>query len=187
MFLDPFCGSGTIPIEAALIAMNRAPGINRHFAAENFPFVEKTLWKEEREAAKNREFHGDYKIFASDNDPACVSLSMANARRAGVDKLIVFEDADAPSRKFPAAEGILVANPPYGQRMMEQRTAQALYERLGRRLKTEKGWKQYIITSEPEFERHFGRKADKKRKLYNGMIQCNYYMYLGDMTKGRKK
>ena len=70
---------------------------------------------------------------------------------------------------------------------MEQRTAQALYERLGRRLKTEKGWKQYIITSEPEFERHFGRKADKKRKLYNGMIQCNYYMYLGDMTKGRKK
>ena len=187
VFLDPFCGSGTIPIEAALIAMNRAPGINRHFAAENFPFVDKNLWKEEREAAKSREFHGDYKIFASDNDPACVSLSMANARRAGVDKLIVFEDADAPSRKFPAAEGILVANPPYGQRMMEQRTAQALYERLGRRLKTEKGWKQYIITSEPEFERHFGRKADKKRKLYNGMIQCNYYMYLGDMAKGRKK
>ncbi len=99
--------------------------------------------------------------------------------KAGVGRLIQFRDADATKASLPAQEGILACNPPYGQRMLEQRQAQALVQQLGRHLKFADGWKKYIISSEPEFEHHFGRRADKRRKLYNGMIQCEYYMYLG--------
>lgn len=180
---DPFCGSGTIPIEAALIAKNRAPGLTRGFAVERFAWIDGTLFPRLRREAPEREYQGDYRILGSDNDPKCVSLSMANARKAGVGRLIQFRDADATKASLPAQEGILVCNPPYGQRMLEQRQAQALVQQLGRHLKFADGWKKYIISSEPEFEHHFGRRADKRRKLYNGMIQCEYYMYLG----GRRK
>ena len=182
-FWDPFCGSGTIPIEAALIAKNRAPGLNRAFAAEQFAWVDSALFPRLRQEAPDREYQGDYRILGSDNDPKSVSLSMANARKAGVGRLIQFRDADATKANLPAQEGILVCNPPYGQRMLEQRQAQALVQQLGRHLKFADGWKKYIISSEPEFEHYFGRRADKRRKLYNGMIQCEYYMYLG----GRRK
>ena len=182
-FWDPFCGSGTIPIEAALIAKNRAPGLTRGFAVERFAWIDGTLFPRLRREAPEREYQGDYRILGSDNDPKCVSLSMANARKAGVGRLIQFRDADATKASLPAQEGILVCNPPYGQRMLEQRQAQALVQQLGRHLKFSDGWKKYIISSEPEFEHHFGRRADKRRKLYNGMIQCEYYMYLG----GRRK
>ena len=182
-FWDPFCGSGTIPIEAALIAKNRAPGLTRAFAAEQLAWVDNTLVPRLRQEAPDREYQGDYRILGSDNDPKCVSLSMANARKAGVGRLIQFRDADATKVNLPAQEGILVCNPPYGQRMLEQRQAQALVQQLGRHLKFADGWKKYIISSEPEFEHYFGRRADKRRKLYNGMIQCEYYMYLG----GRRK
>lgn len=178
-FWDPFCGSGTIPIEAALIAKNRAPGLNRAFAAERFAWLDSTLFPRLRREAPEREYQGDYRILGSDNDPKCVSLSIANARKAGVGRLIQFRDADATKGNLPAQEGILVCNPPYGQRMLEQRQAQALVQQLGRHLKFADGWKKYIISSEPEFEHYFGRRADKRRKLYNGMIQCEYYMYLG--------
>ena len=184
---DGFCGSGTIPIEAALIARNQAPGMYRRFTAEAFPWVDLSLWGDVRTEMRDKEFKGFYHILASDNDPKCVSLAMANAKKAAVDRLITFQDGDATKMSLPSDEGIFICNPPYGQRMMEQQSAQRLYAALGRHLKYADGWKKYIITSEPEFERHFGRKADKKRKLYNGMIQCNYYMYLGDMAKGRKK
>lgn len=180
---DPFCGSGTIPIEAALIAKNRAPGLTRGFAVERFAWIDGTLFPRLRREAPEREYQGDYRILGSDNDPKCVSLSTANARKAGVGRLIQFRDADATKASLPAQEGILVCNPPYGQRMLEQRQAQALVQQLGRHLKFADGWKKYIISSEPEFEHHFGRRADKRRKLYNGMIQCEYYMYLG----GRRK
>lgn len=182
-FWDPFCGSGTIPIEAALIAINRAPGLNRGFAAEKFACVDPEVFRKVRSDAFDREFRGNYRILGSDNDPKCVSLSMSNARKAGVDKLIDFRDGDATKMDVPAQEGIMVCNPPYGQRMMEQRDAQRLIGALGRHLKFADGWKKYIISSEPEFEHYFGRRADKRRKLYNGMIHCEYYMYFG----GRKK
>lgn len=180
---DPFCGSGTIPIEAALIALNRAPGLNRRFAAEAFPWVPAEVWEQVKTEARDREFHGQYHILASDNDPKCVSLTMANARKAGLGRLIECRDADATKADLPGKEGILICNPPYGQRMLEQRSAQRLYEALGRHLRYADGWRKYIITSEPEFERFFGRKADKRRKLYNGMIKCEYYMYLGGRTR----
>jgi len=174
---DPFCGSGTIPIEAALIAKNRAPGANRRFAAETFAWSEETVWKTVREEVGDKEFSGNYRILGSDNDPKCINLSMANARKAGVGGIIEFKDGDATKMSLPTDAGILVCNPPYGQRMMEQQSAQRLYAALGRHLKYADGWKKYIITSEPEFEHYFGRRADKKRKLYNGMIKCDYYMY----------
>ena len=174
---DPFCGSGTIPIEAALIAKNRAPGANRRFAAEGFAWSEESVWKEVREEAKEKEFSGNYRILGSDNDPKCISLAIANARKAGVGGILEFKDGDATKMSLPTDAGILICNPPYGQRMMEQQSAQRLYAALGRHLKYADGWKKYIITSEPEFEHYFGRRADKKRKLYNGMIKCDYYMY----------
>ena len=180
---DPFCGSGTIPIEAAYIALNRAPGLMRGFAAEKFPWAEPELWRQARTEAMDKEFRGQYRILGSDNDPKCISLAMSNARKAGVGKVIEFKDGDATKMDLPAQEGVLIANPPYGQRMLEQKSAQKLYEALGRHLRYADGWKKYIISSEPEFEHYFGRRADKKRKLYNGMIKCDYYMYLG----GRKR
>ena len=177
---DPFCGSGTIPIEAALIARNQAPGMYRRFSAEAFSWVDPKIWGEVRTQFRDKEFKGNYRILGSDNDPKCISLSMANARKAGVDKLITFQDGDATKMSLPTDSGILICNPPYGQRMLEQQSAQRLYAALGRHLKYADGWKKYIITSEPEFEHYFGKRADKKRKLYNGMIKCDYYMYLGD-------
>ena len=174
---DPFCGSGTIPIEAALIAKNRAPGLNRSFAAEAYPYIPKEGWQMAKDEARDKEFRGDYRILGSDNDPACISLSMANARKAGVADCITFKDGDATKMSLPAPSGILICNPPYGQRMMEQQSAQRLYAALGRHLKIAGEWKKYVITSEPEFEHWFGRRADKKRKFYNGKIKCDYYMF----------
>ena len=182
---DPFCGSGTIPIEAAMIAKNKAPGAYRRFSAEAFSWMDPKLWGEVRTEAKDREFHGNYRILGSDNDPKCVSLAMANARKAGLGDLIDFRDGDATKLSLPCDEGILICNPPYGQRMMEQQSDQRLYAALGRHLKFADGWKKYVITSEPEFEHYFGKRADKKRKLYNGMIKCDYYMYLGPRQKGK--
>ena len=186
-FWDPFCGSGTIPIEAALIAINRAPGLNRHFAAEEFPWMPENIWEDVKTEAKDKEFHGDYRILGSDSDPKCVSLAMANARKAGVGKLITFKDGDATKMSLPSDSGILVCNPPYGERMMEQNEAKRLYQALGRHLKFANDWKKYVITSEPEFEHYFGKRCDKKRKFYNGKIQCNYYMYTGNQRKPVKK
>ena len=186
-FWDPFCGSGTITIEAALIAKNRAPGLMRKFAAQSFPWIAPEIWDDLRREAKEKEFNGNYHILGSDNDPRCVSLSIANARKAGVADYIRFRDADATKMSLPTDTGILVTNPPYGQRMLEQQSAQRLYAALGRHLKYANGWKKYIITSEPEFEHYFGRRADKKRKLYNGMIQCNYYMYTDNTRRVKEK
>ena len=180
---DPFCGSGTIPIEAALIAKNRAPGLSRHFAAEGFAWCGGEIWQQVRQEARDKEFHGPYRILGSDNDPKCISLSMSNARKAGVADVIEFRDGDATKMNLPAESGIIICNPPYGQRMGEQKDAQRLYAALGRHLKFADGWKKYVITSEPEFEHYFGRRATKKRKLYNGMIKCDYYMYTDNSRK----
>ncbi len=185
-FWDPFCGSGTIPIEAALIAKNRAPGLNRNFAAESYPWMPQSAWELARQEAKDREFNGKYQIMGSDNDPTCVSLAFANARKAGVADCVTFKDGDATKMNLPAQEGILVCNPPYGERLMERSTAQRLYSALGRHLKFANAWKQYVITSEPEFEHYFGRRADKKRKFYNGKIKCDYYMFTDNSRRKRK-
>ena len=186
-FWDPFCGSGTIPIEAALIAKNRAPGLNRRFAAEEYPWVPKEVWTLAKEDAKSREFSGKYRILGSDNDPQCVSLSFANAKKAGVSDCVTFADGDATKMSLPAEEGILMCNPPYGERMMEQQSAQRLYAAMGRHFKFANKWKKFVITSEPEFEHYFGQRADKKRKFYNGKIKCDYYMFTSENRKDKRK
>ena len=182
-FWDPFCGSGTIPIEAAFIAKNKAPGMYRRFASEAFAWCDPKVWGEVRTEAKDKEFKGNYQILGSDSDPKCISLAMANARKAQVDNIIQFRDGDATKMDLPAQSGVIICNPPYGQRMMEQKSAQQLYAAMGRHWKFANDWKKYIITSEPEFEHYFGQRATKKRKLYNGMIKCDYYMYTENKRK----
>ena len=177
-FWDPFCGSGTIVIEAALMAKNRAPGLHRRFAAESWETVPESVWQQARQEAIGKEFSGDYRILGSDNDPESLEIAKSNAKKAGVADLIRFELWDATKAPLPADTGVIVCNPPYGERLLEQRSAQRLYSALGRHLKYADGWSKFIITSEPEFEHYFGRKATKKRKLYNGMIQCQLFQYL---------
>ena len=177
-FWDPFCGSGTIPIEAALIAKNRAPGLYRSFAAEGWATVDPALWRSARTEALDREYSGNYQIFASDIDPKSLDIARSNAKKARVEGLIRFSQQDAAALTPPAEAGILVCNPPYGERMLEKREARELYRRMGESWNGKGGWKQYYISSDEAFEQFLGRRADKKRKLYNGMIRCNYYMYL---------
>ena len=178
VFLDPMCGSGTIPIEAALIAKNRAPGLYRSFAAEGWATVDPALWRSARTEALDREYSGNYQIFASDIDPKSLDIARSNAKKARVEGLIRFSQQDAAALTPPAEAGILVCNPPYGERMLEKREARELYRRMGESWNGKGGWKQYYISSDEAFEQFLGRRADKKRKLYNGMIRCNYYMYL---------
>ena len=176
-FYDPFCGSGTIAIEAALIARNRAPGLNRSFSAEKWSFVPASVWKDAREEARSLEYHGEYRIFASDIDPEAVALSRENAKRAGVSGDIAFSVADARDFSPGSDAGVIVCNPPYGERMMEKQQAQSLIRDFGKTMARVDGIKQYIISSDPDFERCYGRRAEKKRKLYNGMLLCYLYMY----------
>ena len=177
LFLDPFCGSGTIAIEAALAARNRAPGLGRAFAAEKWRLLPENLWQRARDQARALEFNGDYTIIGGDIDPNCITLAKENARRAGVEADIQFQVSDARKLSTDAPCGLLVTNPPYGERVLEQEEAREIYQAFGRALKGLTGWQWYILSAYAEFEQAFGRPAAKKRKLYNGMIRCNLYMY----------
>jgi len=187
---DPFCGSGTIPIEAALAAINRAPGLNREFIAGAWSWLPKNIWEAAKEEAKSREYKGDYIICGSDIDPKCIETARFNAKRAGVAEYIKFETADATTLDFGRIlqdslethqNKIILTNPPYGERVMQKTEAEELYRKLGAvvLLKTQglDNLKMYILSSHTEFERTFGRQATKKRKLYNGMIKCDLFMY----------
>ena len=184
-FCDPFCGSGTIPIEAALIAKNRAPGLYRRFTAMDWKNLDGAVWERERALARSKEFNGNYNIVGADIDPHALELAKENARRAGVLDIIRFEQADAMAFDRRTERGIIVTNPPYGERIMEKQEAEALYRGFGRAYAQSRNWQLYLLSSHTEFERCFGRPADKKRKLYNGMIKCDLFMYLnkGDGKK----
>ena len=176
---DPFCGSGTIPIEAALIAKNRAPGLNRTFSAQKWAFVDKKLWLQAADEAMDKEFQGNYEIWGGDLDPAAVELARHNAALAEVDDVVRFDVDDARTFHWGGLYGRVVTNPPYGERIMERKEAEELYRAFGRAWsKFPEGWKLYLLSSHTEFERTFGKKADKKRKLYNGMLKCDLFMYL---------
>ena len=177
-FCDPFCGSGTIPIEAALIAKNRAPGLDRRFDAQRWEFLPGQVWMDAADEAQDKEFHGQYDIWGGDIDPRAVDIARDNARKAGVDDCIRFEVADAAKFRRDSQYGQLVTNPPYGERLLERQEAEELYRMLGKVWKTlPEGWRTLVLSSHTEFERAFGRPADKKRKLYNGMIKCDVFMY----------
>ena len=178
-FCDPFCGSGTIPIEAALIAKNRAPGLNRSFAAQKWAWLPSGLWLDAAEEAMDKEYHGTYEIWGGDIDPAAVELSRHNAALAEVDDTVRFEVADATKFHWGGLRGRVVTNPPYGERLLEKSEAEELYRAFGKAVrKLPDGWEVDVLSSHTEFERAFGRPADKKRKLYNGMIKCDLFMYL---------
>ena len=176
-FADPFCGSGTLVIEAALCARNRAPGLGRQFAAERWPMVPPAVWAEAREAAIAAELPGERRIYGSDLDPKALALARANALRAGVADSIQFAHQDAGRFDRNTERGVLVTNPPYGERLMDKRQVEKLYRAFGAAYRQVSGWSAYILSGYEEFERAFGQLADKKRKLYNGMIKCDLYMY----------
>ncbi len=179
-FCDPFCGSGTIPIEAALTAKNRAPGLNRNFAAQRWGWLPSRLWMDAADEAQDAEFHGSYDIWGGDIDPAAVELSRHNARLAGVEDTVRFQVADAAGFRRTEPAGRVVTNPPYGERLLEKEEAEALYRAFGKAARAlPTGWEVDVLSSHTEFERAFGRPADKKRKLYNGMIKCDLFMYGG--------
>ncbi|MCL2054327.1 MAG: class I SAM-dependent RNA methyltransferase [Oscillospiraceae bacterium] len=176
---DPFCGSGTFLIEAAYKAMNIAPGLNRRFESENWGVAGLALWKEERERARAAiKKETDFFAYGYDNDPEAVALTAANCKKAGVSDRVSVKTADIKSYKAPP-EAITICNPPYGERMLEIKEAEALYSALGKSFSA-KSFREapyYVITPHEEFESFFGYKPDKKRKLYNGMIKCQLYMY----------
>ena len=184
-FWDPFCGSGTIVIEAALAALNRAPGLARKFAAQSWSCIPEDVWTQAREAARAAEFRGEYRILGTDIDSGSLAIAIANAKKAGVSKYIEFREADATRESLPCDHGVIVCNPPYGERMLEQRSAQQLMRQFGRHLRFADGWKKYIISSEPEFEHYFGGKqATKKRKALQRppAVQCLYVFLKGAQT-----
>ena len=150
-FCDPFCGSGTIAIEAALLAKNRAPGLERSFSAQRWGWLDSRFWMDAAQEAMDREFDGEYHIWGGDIDPKAVAI---------------------------APRGRIVTNPPYGERILEKREAEDLYRGFGKAVRAlPEGWQVDVLSSHTEFERTFGRPAGKKRKLYNGMIKCDLFFY----------
>ena len=177
-FCDPFCGSGTIAIEAALIAKNRAPGLNRAFSAQKWCWLDSGLWLQAAGEAMDGEYDGAYDIWGGDIDPKAVAIARANAEKADVEDVVRFEVADAAAFRRDAPYGRVVTNPPYGERILEKREAEELYRAFGRAVRTlPEGWRVSVLSSHTEFERTFGRTADKKRKLYNGMLKCDLFQY----------
>ena len=174
---DPMCGSGTIAIEAARMMRGIAPGARRNFAAEDFSFIDKKIWKNTREEAEDNVKDTKFRLYASDIDPACVSLTERNAHAAGVADMIKVFRKDARKIEKQDIRGTIVTNPPYGERMGTMAETEALYRDIGVTFKSLFPWQIYVITSHPSFERLFGKKADKVRKLYNGMIPCYLYQY----------
>jgi len=176
-FYDPCCGSGTLPIEAALIAKNIAPGLARKFASEAWPSIPQAAWKNTRAAAYAAiRTDREPQIFAADIDPDAIALARANAELAGVDDCITFENRPVSQTVLPAEAGIAIINPPYGERLGQIKEAEALYAALGRVFNPTK-WNVYVITPDEFFETAYGKKARAKRKLFNGMIKTDYYQY----------
>ena len=174
---DPFCGSGTLLIEAALKALNIAPGINRRFAAEKWDCFDKTIWQNERKRAiDNVDRSAEFRAIGADIDDAAVALSLDNAHKAGIKSRVKIEQADITKFVQPE-DSIVICNPPYGERLLELREAEDIYRKMGRVLGKGGSRQSYVISPHEQFEKFFGAEARKRRKLYNGMIKCQLYMY----------
>ncbi|MDR0957840.1 MAG: class I SAM-dependent RNA methyltransferase [Clostridiales bacterium] len=179
VLFDPMCGSGTIAVEAAMIAKNIYPGTLRRFSAEELGIISDDIWKAELDAAKAEVNDLRPEIFASDINPAVIEDAAHNAKRAGVAEFIKFSVKDVFNAVVPAEYGVMITNPPYGERLASADEAAALYSRLGVLFAKDKKWSSYVITSDETFEKFFGRRADAKRKLFNGNIKTDYYQYFG--------
>ena len=185
---DPMCGSGTIAIEAAMIGRNIAPGLNRKFASQNWPIVKEEYWKNAKiEARKKIDLDSDIKIYASDVSARAISIAKENAIEAGVDDCIEFYVKDIMNIKETICpNGILITNPPYGERIGEIIDIQKIHKKLGQVFGKDKTWSVYVITSIDSFERDFGRKSDRKRKLFNGDVKVDYYQFFGEKPVSNK-
>ncbi len=175
---DPMCGSGTIVIEGALMALNIAPGLYRRFTAETWRQFPPELWQAERRRAESlRRRDVDFHAYGWDIDEEALAIAKENARKAGVEKYITFEKRDIRDFAPVTEKATVIVNPPYGERLLDQQAARDLYRIMGKKFTPAHGRSYYVITADEDFERIFGRKADKRRKLYNGMIKCQVYMY----------
>ncbi|HEX2954367.1 MAG TPA: class I SAM-dependent RNA methyltransferase [Bacillota bacterium] len=180
ILIDPLCGSGTIPIEAGLIGLNIAPGAKRDFISETWPQVPKKLWEQARqEAADQVRRDLKLKIIGTDKDREVLSLARYHAKMAGLDEQIHLQELELSELRNSHQYGCIICNPPYGERLGDQESLVPLYQEMGRIFGSLESWSYYIITSFPDFERVFGRPADRKRKLFNGRLECQYYQYYG--------
>jgi len=181
ILVDPFCGSGTIPIEAAMMAANMAPGMNREFTAETWAhLIPKKAWYQAGEEAVSLIRNDvDTDIQGYDLDPECVEMARKNAALAGVDHLIHFQRRPMAELSHPKKYGFIITNPPYGERLEEKKDLLALYRTLGERYRMLDSWSMYIITAYEQTEKDIGKKADKNRKIYNGMMKTYFYQYMG--------
>lgn len=181
IFLDPCCGSGTLPIEAAMIGRNIAPGLSRKFASEEWDFIPKELWQDERKKAYSAiDYECKLQIYGSDINAHAVEIAKVNAENAGVDDCITFRQIPFNKLRLMGDYGVCVSNPPYAERMGNLADVERLYTDMGKLFKTNKTWSTYFITSHEGFEKLYGRKADKKRKLFNGNVKTDYYQYFGE-------
>lgn len=188
ILVDPFCGSGTFLIEAAMMAANMAPGMNRSFTAEAWTHViPKQLWYDTVEEAQEMvDLDVETDLQGYDLDPDMIKIARANAKQAGVEKLIHFQQRDVADLKHSKKYGFIITNPPYGERLEEKKDLPALYTTIGEVYRNLDAWSLYMITSYEEEERYIGRKADKNRKLYNGMIRTYFYQFMGPKPPKKK-
>lgn len=186
--VDPMCGSGTILIEAAMMGLNMAPGLNREFISEKWRTIDKKIWWDtRREAFDQMNEDLDFKIYGYDIDPESIEIAKENAEIAGVADYIDFAVADATEFKSDEEYGFIVTNPPYGERLESEESVKLLYKELGYAFRRLKNWSYYLITSFEEFEYEFGQEATKKRKLYNGMLKTYLYQYPGPKPPRKDK
>ena len=189
ILVDPFCGSGTFPIEAAMMAANIAPGMNRSFLSEKWDnLITKKNWYDVIDEANDMICDDvEVDIQAYDVDSSVIKIARRNAREAGVDHLIHFQERDVKDLNHPKKYGFIITNPPYGERLEDKKDLPDLYRAFGESFKRLDSWSAYMITSYDDAERYFGRKADKNRKIYNGMLKTYYYQFLGPKPPKRKE
>ncbi len=187
ILLDPFCGSGTIPIEAALIGLNAAPGLQREFAAGKWPVIPQQLWNDARQEAEDL-IQRDIKlnIRGTDIDPKVMSIARYHAKLAGVNEHVSFQQMPVADLRNKRKYGCIICNPPYGERLEDINDVEHLYREMGQVFKPLGTWSFYVLSSHQNFEKLFGRRADRKRKLYNGRIECHYYQFYGPRPPRRE-
>ncbi|MFB6801800.1 THUMP domain-containing class I SAM-dependent RNA methyltransferase [Peribacillus butanolivorans] len=179
-FIDPFCGSGTIPIEAALIGQNIAPGFNREFVSESWAWMDSKVWDEARIEAEDLANYDQFlDITGCDIDHRMVEISKANSFEAGLGDLVEFKQMQVRDISTRKEYGVIVGNPPYGERLGEKKAVEQMYKEMGQAFKKLDTWSVYMITSNPDFEQFYGKPATKKRKLFNGFIRADLYQYWG--------
>jgi putative N6-adenine-specific DNA methylase len=187
-FLDPFCGSGTIPIEAAMIGQNIAPGFNREFLSENWSFIAIDIWDRVRmEAEDLANYEQPLEIFGTDIDHRMINVSKENALEAGLGDLVKFKQMQVKDFVTDLEYGVVIGNPPYGERLGERPEVEKMYKEMGQAFNKLDTWSVYMLTSHEDFEQFYGKPATKKRKLFNGFIRTDYYQYFGPRPPRREK